>query len=176
MQDYNGTQGNYGQGQGDFGNDMYTNDVERHMEDYEKVVGPSKVDYFITRFLNFVQSDNKISFNLPALLFTSLYFMYRKLYVESIAILVVSNILSYALPKLGFLSLAINLLAGLFFNYLYFLKAEKTVNEAQSIMNQRERDEFLRKKGGTNIVAMLILLVASFAFGMFMYKSGFINE
>lgn len=190
MQDFNGTQGNYeqnqensgqgngnfGQGQGNFQNPMYTNDVEKYMQDYEKVVGPSKVDYFIPRFLNFVQSDNKIAFNWPALLFTSLYFMYRKLYVESIAIFVVSTIISYALPKIGLITLVINILAGLFFNYLYFLKAEKTVKEAQSIMNERERDEFLHKKGGTSVIAMIILLVASVLLGMIMLKSGFIKQ
>lgn len=78
----------------DIENETYTtNNSMSLLEELELYVGPKKEVYYSTRFEDIIDSESKIGWNWPALFVPVLWMAYRKMYIESGILLVVSTAL-----------------------------------------------------------------------------------
>ena len=105
-------------------------------------------------FMKHYQSNN-VKFSILGALLGAYYFLYRKLYLETLIIFIALSTLSSLLYSLnlGYIpSTAISILIyGFSFYPLYFRKMEKKVREINN-------DVLLEKSGGTSMAGPLILI------------------
>lgn len=125
--------------------------------EYNSYVGRSWM-YFLPKFLRFSKQNTKLSFNFCAFFFPHLYFFYRKMLPMGIAMLVLTTILSLPSTIMSliqwkylqsiaftnsqwfaniydisyFLSYAVDIVAGLFANWLYYKKAKSDIERIKS--------------------------------------------
>ena len=158
------------------------------LDDYAKYVGPNPLG-FLTNFIRFSKFGGKVSFNFCAMLFPSVYFLFRKMKGIGILLLTLCSVLQvplmietlitgYAGVKFNlpvdvksqsflmvanasnYLLLIIRILAGLFANYIYFKQAKKNIIQ---IKNEESSDETvsakIKAKGGTSLGLGIIALL-----------------
>ena len=147
----------------DIENETYTtNNSMSLLEELELYVGPKKEAYYSTRFEDIIDSESKIGWNWPALFVPVLWMAYRKMYIESGILLVVSTALGLLTKKIGFLhviSLIITFLVPATANWLYFRHAKKDI-EAISSRGEERKSEIIAK-GGTSVAAVFVFLIIS---------------
>lgn len=129
--------------------------------------------YYIEKLRSF-QTGVKFFFNVYAFLFGVFWFMYRKMYLEVLIILVIRGIEelieNYLSPDdnpegtgkvFSILSTLITgIVIGFLSNYLYLRKAEKMVRVAkEKYLSDEERKTFLLKKGGVSIVFLIVIII-----------------
>lgn len=101
-------------------------------------------------------------FNVFAMLFSWIYFLYRKLYLIGIAGLLITGIIIRFVPILTIPFIFISMIGiGFAFNKIYLSIAEKRVNTIEEeYSDQYTCEKELRKKGGVNVIfALLIFLL-----------------
>ena len=121
--------------------------------------------YYIEEFKVMEKTADKKSWNWCAFLFTSYWMFYRKMYVEGIIYIVGNTILSL-IPFIGWiLSLAAWVCVGLFGNAFYYEHIKKKFVEI-SCSDNSMREMLIQKKGGTNIILPIVLLIISIVIGL----------
>lgn len=152
--------------------------------EYIKYVGRSFY-YFIPKFLRF-SKKSKVSMNFSAMLFPELYFFYRKMIPQGIAILLAKILLSipsaiYLVYSYGIVgsipilneawfsnyynisymfSNIISILCGLFANWFYYKKAKKDLDEIKSkVLEEGSRSSAIAAAGGTSWQNVIIAFV-----------------
>lgn len=120
-----------------------------------------KTEYYNEKFNQITKTGNKITWNWAAFFFNASWLLYRKMYIKSgvlfLISLVVSGISSY-IPFLGFvLSWAVNIGVGMYANSIYLDHINRKLNEI-NCMESESKETMIIKKGGTNIVLPLIIL------------------
>ena len=150
------------------------------LDDYAKYIGPNPLS-FLTSFIKFSKFGGKVSFNFAAMLFPSVYFLFRKMKGFGVLILVLCSILqvpamievlvsgyagiSYDLPiniksqnfmmistAASYLFVIIRLVAGLFANYIYFKQAKKDITQIRKDESVEEDAVVkIKAKGGTSL-------------------------
>ncbi len=114
--------------------------------------------YYIEKFKVMEKTADKKSWNWCAFLFTSYWMFYRKMYVEAIIYNVGISILA-CIPFVGLVLVSAGpVCAGLFGNYFYYEHTKKKFVEI-SCSDNSMREMLIQKKGGTNIVILILLLV-----------------
>lgn len=101
-------------------------------------------------------------FNVFAMLFSWVYFLYRKVYLIGIIGLLITGIIIRFIPILTIPFIVISMLGiGFAFNKIYLSIAEKRVSKILDVYSDKYTyEKILRKKGGVNVVlALLIFLV-----------------
>lgn len=140
------------------------------MEDFELFVGEKKAEYYTTRFEMFMDQDAKAGWNWPALFVPTLWMAYRKMYLQSIAYLVITIIISLLAMKIAFIGY-FNFVIGFGFpiiaNYVYYLHAKSKIEKSYEINDSDEREVFIKKAGGTNVTAIFIMIIVSLAVQLF---------
>ncbi len=153
------------------------NDIELFEVYFQK----SKVYY--TEKLQRFNNGEKYTFNVTAFFFGIAWFLYRKMYVEAVAIfgiLILETVFDELFinqygtqTTVKLVSLIINIitagLVGGMANYLYFTKANKIIALAKINFNNNDKQiVFLKKNGGVNlallmvVIAIIVLLIAYF--------------
>lgn len=165
-------------------------------KDLADFVGNNQV-YYINYFRKFSTQKSKISFNFPAFFCPSVFFLYRKMWLMSAVsiLLTISSLLpilfeaflmeGMSVPiisalfttveeaiqfqyTVSLISSILSLGFGLFANYLYFLKAKRTVQKAYSRANtnpglsQSTISASIKAKGGICTTSVTVFLCALF--------------
>ena len=121
--------------------------------------------YYMEKFKTMEKTSDKKSWNWSAFLCTSYWMFYRKMYVEGIIYIVGNTILSL-IPFIGWiLSLAAWVCVGLFGNAFYYEHIKKKFVEI-SCSDSSMREMLIQKKGGTNIILPIVLLIISIVIGL----------
>lgn len=146
--------------------------------------------YFVPKFMRFAKGS-RLSFNFSAFLFSHIYFFYRKMIPEGIALLLIQSVLSLpsalymlkeynvmsAIPIMdktwfinmtnifSILSYLLSIAAGVFANYLYYRKAKNSLNKIKSdITEQKSQKEAIAASGGTSLHYVLTAVLISTVF------------
>ena len=150
------------------------------VREYAQFVGGNSI-YFLPRFKKF--SKNKfLSINFSALLFPSVYFLFRKMYklgifylMFDIASLFINAFLYvfaesgsaylesayYYSSVLSIITMMLSIVSGLFANRLYYAKARKKILKARQIHKEgKPLQDAIQKAGGVSTKAVTITLGA----------------
>ena len=149
---------------------MLTEDNKELYENYFQ----ENADYYINQMKKFNQRG-RCSFSIPAFFLGFFWMAYRKMYLHVLiitGIVIVEGFIEEALYEYGFISIetyeAIDLVSriawgiaiGFLSNRLYIMKSQKAVNRIMKEHSDKEyRIQALTKKGGTSLVAPVLLLV-----------------
>ncbi|MBE6878591.1 MAG: zinc ribbon domain-containing protein [Ruminococcaceae bacterium] len=121
----------------------------------EQLVG-TKQEYYIPRFLGFKYQGKKVSWNWCSFLFPVNWMVYRKMYAVAavwwIAVFMLNVITEFSF---GLLS---GIASGLFGNYIYMMHIQKLAQQA-NVMDETSRQNFIHRKGGTNRLAVILLIL-----------------
>lgn len=166
-------------------------EAEEFFHQQQKRAGYIKknVDKYLEKFRKMERKHSKVSWNWCGFLFSSLWLIYRKLYIAFILTTVLNFVGSYfvgfaigygvAMADMGLnalyavsyisgilVSLIIMLIVGMFGNSWYRKKLDKLVAAGEAAATEEEAKK-IYKKGGTNIVALIIwLLISGIAGGL----------
>ncbi len=146
-----------------------------NIEYFENYFGNSK-DYYMPKLIAF-ERGKKYSFNLSAFLFGMFWFLYRRLYIHSLIILLVilieSRLERIVITLLGNtkdieLSLRITwlimfgIVCGYFGNYFYLKQSKKKVEQIiEKTAEESQKMRKLKKAGSGNWIIVLLILVVS---------------
>ena len=152
--------------------EVENNELDKSINDTSKqddqdllaFIGQKKYSYYKEKFDEI--NKNPASWNWCAFLFGPFWFVYRKYFLPGI--IYVLCIMSFAImnhyldiPQLGYATSLIGVIAwisfGLFGNYLYKQRYEK-IHEQSLKLTGKERTEFLKKSGGTNVGYVFLLI------------------
>lgn len=121
--------------------------------------------YYFSQFNKMKKLNKNTSWNWVAFFFPIPWLAYRKMYIMAILTFVVSSILGTTLLNVAFgMNILLSLLWGFFGNIKYMEYIENSFIEAHRMGSRISRASYLESKGGTNLVALLIigLLVIGF--------------
>lgn len=130
-------------------------------EELDIFVG-NKKHYFGPRFEIFMDQDSKVSWNWVTLFFPTSWMAYRKMYVQSIIYLIVTNVFSFTIggTKTGSLvSFIIWLGFPVFANYIYYRHAQSKINQIDRSLDQATREDEIRRIGGTSVLSIFLFWV-----------------
>ena len=145
--------------------------------------------YYLDKLTKY-RNGQRFSFNVFAFLFGLFWFMYRKMYLEAIVVLVVivaegfleslivTNNMGQDMGKVVNIvaTIAIGTIVGLSGNYFYLLKARKAVQVAKTKYIDKEQQEaLLMRKGGVSfifLIIIVILIILLFAYNNYMTNNG----
>ena len=114
--------------------------------------------YYMEKFKTMEKTADKKSWNWSAFLCHFYWMFYRKMYIEGI-VFIVGNFILGLIPFIGWiLNIAAWVCCGIFGNYFYYEHTKKKFVEI-SCLDSSMRDMLIQKKGGTNIVILILLLV-----------------
>jgi hypothetical protein len=129
--------------------------------------------YYLEK-LKLVESGKRFSFNYAAFLLGTFWFLYRKMYLESLLIILIFmaefTFENYILVDLigaeqtklvGFLfTVFFGISLGFIGNLLYINKSKRMVKKAtQKYSDYEQQKEYLNKKGGTTYLYVVILII-----------------
>lgn len=156
---------------------------EFQVADFAAFIGSNTL-YFLPRFKQF-QNKKAISINFPALLAPSIYFLYRKMYLPGIFMLIMDlfgitcNTLLYnnsALPDamlqviyiasviISLIRMTVSILSGLFANRLYYDKAVRTIRRCKKRFTEESQyQSALTKAGSVSMLSVSVGLALLFA-------------
>lgn len=140
----------------------YTNYAFTHSTEIDSdialLIGANK-EYYITIFQMLKSRNKKASWNWAAFLFSPFWFIYRKMYVYGIGILLATFLVS--LTGLFFLNLlvfGVYIAFGVFANYTYMVWLEKHANNVK-LMNEPLRSQYIANNGDVNTTALVSAIV-----------------
>lgn len=146
-------------------------------EEVEAFAGKNS-DYYLEKWKSHSESTVK-GWNFAAMFFSVEWMAYRKMYIEAMICFAILIIITMLLG-LTFMVSGINIsgtlgmlvgdafriLAGLLGNMLYRKKALRTLHKTGD-MDDVQRIEFLKRKGGTGIGAVILLILLELGFACF---------
>ncbi|MDR1321327.1 MAG: DUF2628 domain-containing protein [Gracilibacteraceae bacterium] len=117
-----------------------------------------KQQYYMRKF-DYLEQGNKVSWNWAAFFFGNLWLLHRKMYKYFFVFLVITFVLSNSVPEeYSLFSIAITVVIGLMGNYLYMLHVKEKLKAVSRLGDQRERSDYIRKKGGVNWLGTIVVL------------------
>lgn len=160
--------------------------------DYARYIGSNSLS-FLAKFIKFDKFGGKLSLNLCAFLFPHLYFFYRKMNKWGVLFMVIYSLLmipamvvlfsaGYAGVKMNFafdvgsklitglaslsidLRFGIQVLAGIFANYIYYKKANKDIKSVYTALGTEDPDttkDTIINKGGISWIGVIVGFTAS---------------
>lgn len=128
-------------------------------EDVKMLIGKNQ-EFYVPKFSMLKQLGKKTSWNWCAFLLSPSWFFYRKMYVYGIAQMAFNGIMGSLLGSV--VTLAVSVLLGVFGNYIYMDYLEKQSLNMKS-MPDTVKENFVKEKGGTSWVAVLVGFVISAA-------------
>jgi hypothetical protein len=126
----------------------YTDLSERDLQEFKKIDYESEIPKI------------KPSFHLKAFLFGAFYLLYRKLYLEGVAVIIFSLLLFRVSPIVGIVAFFVS--SGTFYYFLYTNKFKKDVEKAGYPLTDKEQ---LKDMGGTSpkaVIGTIIITIALF--------------
>jgi len=138
----------------------YGNPAPQTDGELEQLIGV-KQDYYLRVFHEMKTQDKKTSWNWAAFLVAPYWFVYRKLYVWGIGVMVLNLFISAIVEPGIALALWTGLwiAAGLFGNCIYMRQLEKHAAQARS-MTEPYRSQYIRQNGGVSSGAVWIAIGA----------------
>lgn len=147
-------------------------------KDLELFVGYKKSAYYLTKWYNMKMAVSSVSWNWPALLFSSIWMLYRKMYAYGFGLLAVNLLLNYLLSDgYGFIiNIVLAIASGILGNKLYNIHVTKKIREIKATSTDSEMaSRRIAYAGGVNIVfpiifgviygfLFLLILLAAFLF------------
>ena len=115
-------------------------------------------EYYIPVFHKLKTTGKYVSWNWPAFLAGPYWMIYRKLYLWAAGFILVSLLLM--MEGAGIL---LYVLSGLFGNYIYMKHIDDLAAQAK-ILPYNEQAGFIRKKGGVNVAAVIVIVLLATAF------------
>lgn len=131
----------------------------------ERLVG-TKQEYYLPRFEKMETLNSVTGWNWAAFFFSTVWMMYRKMYVFGGAVWLASNLLSAI--GLGSLGVVISIAMGVLGNYLYMKDINNRVDKAMD-MQPEERELYIQKNSGTGWVGVIVLFALSMVLGTILY-------
>lgn len=129
-------------------------------EDFTKVV-QKKCDYYIPKFEDIKESQEKESWNYAAFFFSFSWLVYRKMYTKGFIVLGIKILAMYIGKYERLVSLVLSFMCGIYGNYLYFKHCEKKVNDAVGL-DEGSKNKKLNRSGGVSIFGLFIVFVTVF--------------
>lgn len=126
--------------------------------------------YYRQKFMNMRMGNKKNTWNWSAFFFNVSWCFYRKMYKVGFIFLGVQILVS--LFQIRYLNLLAMIPLGMFGNYFYMRHTENALRNAENVPDL-QRYAYLRKKGGTSIVAVLLFYGGAFFVGILL---GFLTE
>lgn len=115
--------------------------------------------YYGTQFNEITSKNKKGSWNWCAFLFAPYWFIYRKMHIYGIGILVINYLTTLLkIPLVSYLLPCINVLAGIFANYIYMQHIDSLITQV-STMPSSLRSSFIVSKGGVNRTATVFVVI-----------------
>lgn len=108
-------------------------------------------EYYVSRFQQLKWRGKRTSWNWPAFLAGPWWMVYRKLYGWAAGYVLLNLLL--APEGVGIITWVIS---GLFANYIYMQHIENLTADAKKLHGE-QRTQFIRRKGGVNVVAVIAL-------------------
>jgi len=151
------------------------------MEELIKIHNPEFSDKEVNHIKEMLNKDIKKTkpiFNLKGFLFGWFYLLYKKAYMEGLAVIIISLLLvqiGFILHSFLFLILGLitpNILGGWFFYFMYSNKIDRDIEECGKPIDK----ECLKNKGGKSISAVIasiffiIILVWPVIYGMITHQ------
>lgn len=126
----------------------------------------------IERKFDSLRQGKLVTWNWSAFLFSFLWFAYRKMYIESILILLATQaikVLPIALGIKSILNFILWIGLTLTANKIYMKKVDSILDEANE-MNKTEANSFVNKNSGTSILGIILMIILSMVLiGVCMY-------
>ncbi len=142
-------------------------------------VGPKNADYYLRHFENFRTQNTSVSWNWPAFFLTTLWLLYRKMWLNALAywlglpisLTVLSTVITMvAGPAAGSLfyyaayALIALLLLPMFANRIYYRHAQAKVDKTAARSSTAEQQSAeLARIGGTSNVALIVVPIVLIA-------------
>lgn len=118
-----------------------------------------KDEYYLPRYETMKTMRRYASWNWAAFLATPLWLVYRKMYAYAVAVLCAGLMIGLANSTLlSLLELAGYVMFGIFGNSIYLRSIEAKAMQA-NVMSEPYRSQFIKKKGGVNILATILIPV-----------------
>lgn len=118
-------------------------------------------EYYNKKFEQIIKTGNKKTWNWAAFFFNASWLLYRKMYIQSIILILVSlalGAITSTIPFLGtIIGWAMSLGMGMYANSIYLDHINKKLNEINT-MEGELKESLILKKGGTNILLPLALV------------------
>lgn len=128
---------------------------------------------------------NKRIINFSALFFGPFYYLYRKMYVSGIILLIFQTLIIYFIKNVKYfaiMELSFLLINSLLFNTLYMIISKKRVNKIRKVINDNSIKEKCVLKGGTDLlisslisIGYIIIIILFFSSSLFNFFSKFID-
>jgi len=143
-----------------------------HDELVEQLVGV-KTEYYMPKFLDMQYNNKKASWNWCSFFVPVYWLLYRKMYMYAGIYLILSFVLSF----MGGLGIVMQIVLGLFGNYIYMTNIYSLASQARAL-TEADKKSFIAKKGGVSKTAVIIwlaigiaigLLVSTFIYAIFIY-------
>ncbi|MCK5763917.1 MAG: DUF2628 domain-containing protein [Clostridiales bacterium] len=133
-----------------------------HLElnDEEKLIETNS-SYYIEKFNKMRDKNTKFSWNWASFMLSNMWFFYRKMYFIGTIIVSINIGLFFLGDPWGYVSDIIAVISGIGGNYLYMKHIEKVINNSKD-MTDFEKEEFIKNKAGTNIIAPIFTFVLIF--------------
>ncbi len=142
--------------------------VEKKVEDKKEVIDIKEIndnnleEFYIQE--NYLKIKNKL-FSLPTLLFGSIYFLYRKMYLLTVLYITLLVVLNYYFDNyIMLITLILHIIMSFLFNKIYLEKVEENIN----FIKKNNPDNYLdliKKKGGISVMMLVIaIIVITFIF------------
>ncbi|MBQ5782488.1 MAG: DUF2628 domain-containing protein [Oscillospiraceae bacterium] len=128
--------------------------------DIMELVGPNNAEFYNMRFNEIKRLNKKATWNWPAFLLGSAWLFYRKMYLYGLIYIAVNALIGSLVPPL--IGFAISAAFAVFANWLYLDYLEGLSLEAKQYIGTA-KETFIKTKGGTSWVAVLVGCAFSFA-------------
>lgn len=115
--------------------------------------------YYMNKYFKMKEKNSIVSWNWPAFFFSNFWLIYRKMYLYAVIVWLISffNII-ISINSSNVLGWIIWIVMGIFGNNLYIKHVEKFVDN-MSFLDFEQSCAYARKKGGTNIVGVIVAVV-----------------
>lgn len=137
-------------------------------------------EYYIDRFDRMEETGRSNTWNWGAFLVPFCWLAYRKLYLECVAYYLVTNGLNTVITQLltshgivvniGWtIDVVFMFMCGLYGNWLYKAKIGRQVERCLEL-EPSKREKYIKRHGGTSVIAIIIAFCITIAFAGVLYK------
>ena len=150
--------------------------------EYKRFIGEKKLDYYLSKFERMEEKNNRFSFNLSGLIFSTFWCFYRKMFVPGALLLALNFIVSYVQLRflanapviIGILVMIIalipNLICGFLGNSLYYNYVHGCIDKSIS-MSSLQKEKYYKENGDTSTRVTLGILAAYVIFTVALFLS-----
>ncbi len=137
--------------------------LDEFSEDVIRAFVQKNADYYLMKWKSMANSGSKISWNWASFLLGGFWMVYRKMFLYFFIVFIVGLIIGF-IPLLNIiLGLAMWIAFGLLGNYGYAYFVYNKLNELKILAkNEDELRQLALQKGGTSVLAAVILFVILF--------------